>query len=88
MTSKWWVCQKCGYCSCWSNTTHCRPEHPEDYYKESLEFFYRRREEQGLTREQAKDQAHHIIGVALRMAAKLHPEDLARYVDQHLLLSD
>lgn len=88
MTTKWWVCTKCGYCSCWSNTTHCKPEHPDDYYKESVAFFYKRRIEQGMTAEQAKQQAQHLTGVVLRAAAKLRPDDLAKYVDQHLLLND
>lgn len=86
--SRWWLCRECGYCSCWSNTTHCKPEHPHDFHTASLSFFYKRRIEQGLTPELAKQQAEHIIGIALRTAAKLRPEDLARYVDQHLLLND
>lgn len=83
----WWWCTSCGHCSCLATTKHYRAEHPNDYYKASLEYFYKERARQGVSTTLAEQQAKHVMGVALRMAASLHPEELGRYVDEHVLLS-
>jgi len=81
---RWWFCRECGYCSCWSQTLHYKAEHPSVGYKRNLEFFYRRRLEQGMTREEAERQAFHIAGAALKAAAMLPPSECGRFVDEIL----
>lgn len=85
--TKWWWCKACGHCSCLHMHTHYKPVHPSDYYKDSLNYFYQERERQGVSKALAEQQAQHVMGVALRMAASLHPEELAKYVDEYVLLS-
>ena len=80
----WWRCTDCGYCSCFSNILHFKPDHPQDFYSSGLEFFYARRAQQGLTHEQAKDQVGHLLGSALRAAAKLPAPELGRFIDMML----
>jgi hypothetical protein len=82
--SKWWWCKECGYCSCLPTTAHPVPEHPKDYYKKSLDHFYKTRLQQGLTVEEAELQAYHLTGIALRVAASLSPEELGRFVDTNI----
>jgi hypothetical protein len=82
---KWWWCRSCGYCGCYSRLTHFAPELPDTYYTKSLDFFYRQRASQGLTVQQAKEQALHLMGIALRMAAAMSPEDLCRYIEKQVM---
>lgn len=81
---KWWFCRECGYCSCWTQTLHYRTEHPTVSYQRNLDFFYRRRAEQGMSREEAERQALHIAGAALKAAAMLPPSECGRFVDEVL----
>lgn len=87
-STRYWTCKTCGYCSFFTHTAHCKPEHPADYYKEAFEFFMKRRAEQGMSRQLAEQQAQHIAGTVLRTVAKLSPEAFAQYIDQHILLND
>ncbi len=80
----WWLCEKCGYCGCFTNVTHAAPPDPAAYYHDSIEFYYKRRGEQGVPSELAKYQAGHLMGAALRAAAKLTPDELSKFV--HSLL--
>ena len=83
--TKWWCCLQCGHCSFWSNTTHYKPDNPQDYYQDSLEFFYAQKQKQGISQEEARLQAFHVTGIALRIAAMLQPNQLSEYVDTTLI---
>jgi len=82
----WWYCPKCGHCSRWSQTLHYRAEHPQDSYNRNIQFFYKRRKEQGVSDEVAKLQALHIAGLALKAAAMLPPGELAKFINERLMV--
>lgn len=84
----WWWCRKCGKCSNAHFLEHIVVESPKRYYDLSLEQFMRRRSTQGFPSAEAEDQALHIMGVALRVAASKRPEAFARLVDDILQLSE
>jgi hypothetical protein len=81
---KWWFCTLCGHCSCWSQTLHYQSEHPHTAYQRNLDFFYKRRAAQGLTPDEAKQQALHVTGLVLKAVALLPPTELGRFIDEHL----
>ena len=81
---RWWFCQKCGYCSCWSQILHYRAEHPSVAYARNLKYFYQRRRQQGMSQEEAERQALHVMGAALKAAGMEHPSELGRFVDEKL----
>ena len=85
--SDWWWCRECGHCSNLHVITHYIAESPSHYYNLSLEQFYRRRETQGFPQDDAVNQALHITGVALRVAASKRPEDLAKLAQDILALA-
>lgn len=82
---KWWWCRACGYCGCFTNVVHFAPELPDTYYQKSLDYFYKQRAMQGLTVQQAREQALHLMGIALRVAASMPPDELCRYVDKQIM---
>lgn len=82
----WWCCRKCGYCGSMANLDHFKPEHPQDLYDRSLEFFLNMRKEQGLSHDEAMNQAHHITGMALRAAATVRPDEITSYIENHIRL--
>ena len=86
--SGWWWCRKCGHCSNLHYMVHYVVESPKAYHELSLQQFFARRETQGFPYTDAHDQALHIAGVALRVAASKRPEEFAKLVDDILELAD
>lgn len=87
-TSDWWWCKLCGHCSNMYHITHYIAEVPKTYYDLSLAQFLTRRGTQGLPERCAEEQACHVAGVALRVAASKRPEEFAKLVDSILALVD
>lgn len=83
--NKWWWCKRCGYCGWGLYTRHAAPKHPADLFRRSREYFFERRKAQGLNTEEAQEQALHLQAIVLRVAATLKPEDLKRYIDEHVI---
>ena len=83
-TSRWWWCRACGYCGCWTVTHHHPIVHPLDQLMNSLQAFTQRRQDEGLTHDEALNQALHVAGVALRYAATMPADKLGDYVRDHL----
>lgn len=79
---RWWKCLECGFCSCYSNTTHAKPQHPADYYSACLELFYKTAYASGLTENQAKDRAGYLLGAALRAASKMGDDSFAQLIKE------
>jgi hypothetical protein len=84
----WWWCRKCGKCSNLSYLEHFKVETPEYYYDLSLSHFLRRRQTQGLQAAEANNQAMHIMGVVLRVAASMPPVAFEKLVDNILQLGE
>lgn len=87
-SSSWWWCRKCGHCSKSHYLEHRVVEAPKQYFDLSIDQFLRRRSTQGLPSAEAEDQALHIMGVALRVAAAQRPESFARLVESILQLGE
>jgi hypothetical protein len=83
--NKWWFCKTCGHCSCWSQTRHYKAEHPATAYQRNLNYFYKKKKEQGLTVQEAELQALHVMSAVLKAAAMLPPSELRRLVDENIL---
>lgn len=86
-SGSWWWCRKCGHSSNATVLTHYTVETPQLYRDLSMTHFIKRRGTQGLSDEVAMDQATHITGVALRVAASHRPSEFAGLVDKILELA-
>lgn len=86
--TEWWWCRACGKVSNSHYLEHYVVEEPGRYFDLSLAHFMERRKTQGLPVAEAEDQAHHIMGLALRVAAAHRPEALARLMDSVLRLGE
>jgi len=86
--TSWWWCRKCGGCSNLHYVEHRVVETPKHYYDLSFSQFMKRRSTQGFPSAEAEEQAFHIMGVALRVAASKQPEAFAGLVDGILQLCE
>lgn len=84
--TEWWWCRKCGKCSNAHYLGHYIVETPRHYLDLSYKQFMTRRRTQGFPVAEAEDQARHIMGVALRVAAADRPESFGRLVENILQL--
>lgn len=84
--TNWWWCTKCGKCSSAYFLEHYIVEAPRRYYELSFNQFIKRRSTQGLSNEEAIDQAYHVMGIVLRAAASKRPEDLIKLAEEILQL--
>jgi len=85
-TSRWWFCQKCGYCGTATVQAHNRAIHPVDDVTTAIQEFMSRRLEQGIDYELAKNQLLFITAAALRYAATLPADQVGQYVRDHLIV--
>jgi hypothetical protein len=86
--TKWWWCNDCGYVGWGAYTKHLAPKHPKDLLRRSLEYFYERRAAQGVSKEIMEMQAMHLQAVALRVAASMRPDEMKKYIDEHVFPPD
>jgi hypothetical protein len=86
--TEWWWCRKCGKCSNSQYLVHYVVMTPGHYLDLSYAQFMARRKTQGFPVAESEDQARHIMGVALRVAAANRPESFAKLVSSILQLSE
>lgn len=85
-TSRWWHCQKCGYCGKATVIQHVAPIHPRDDLTNAINYFMEKRAGEGLDHELASNQLMFIAAAAIRYAATIPAEQVGRYVREHIVL--
>jgi hypothetical protein len=82
----WWWCKKCGWCGRAHVAQHLGVIHPNDYLRQSLELFYKRKREEGLPEDLIQMHAAFLQGAVLRYASTLPATGLEDYYQQHIVL--